>query len=186
MESEIKLLTEEYSKPQDLIMYTDCSVTKDQSGWGFKQGATTLHEDSAACTVSTSSLTMEVEAVIHALCWIASRGDSQTTHAIILIDSMSLLQKVKSGMGSPDWNESMVDIHLRKLLWVYCPGHAGVKGNDRADRLAGKATLTSGLLLGRSGVEKLETPPAGTKPRTSHHQSSGREAWKEEALDDLP
>ena len=51
-------------------------------------------------------------------------------------------------MGSPDWNVSMVDIYLRKLLGVYCPGHAGVKGNDRADRLAGKATLTSGLLLG--------------------------------------
>ena len=47
---------------------------------------------------------------------------------------------------------SMVDIHLRKLLWVYCPGHAGVKGNDRADRLAGKATLASGLLLGRAEV----------------------------------
>ena len=31
-------------------------------------------------------------------------------------------------------------------------GHAGVKGNDRAVRLAGKATLTSGLLLGRSEV----------------------------------
>ena len=46
----------------------------------------------------------------------------------------------------------MVDIHLRQLLWVYCPGHAGVKGNDRADRLAGKATLTSGLLVGRSEV----------------------------------
>ena len=46
----------------------------------------------------------------------------------------------------------MVDIHLRKLLWVYCPGHAGVKGNDRADRLAGKATLASGLLLGRAEV----------------------------------
>ena len=27
-----------------------------------------------------------------------------------------------------------------------------MKGNDRADRLAGNATLTSGLLLGRSGV----------------------------------
>ena len=65
---------------------------------------------------------------------------------------MSLLQKVKSGLGSPDWNVSMVDIHLRKLLWVYCPGHAGVKGNDRADRLAGKATLTSGLLVGRTEV----------------------------------
>ena len=62
--------------------------------------------------VSTSSLTMEAKAVIHTLRWIASRGDSRTTHAIILIDSMSLLQKMKSGMGSPDWNVSMADIHL--------------------------------------------------------------------------
>ena len=65
---------------------------------------------------------------------------------------LSLLQKVKSGMGSPDRNVSIADIHLQKLLWVYCPGHAGVKGNNRADRLAGKTTLTSGLLLGRSEV----------------------------------
>ena len=65
--------------------------------------------------------------------WIARgglSGDSRTTHAIILTDSMSLLQKVKSGMGSPDWNVSMADIHLQKLLWVHCHGHAGVKGND--------------------------------------------------------
>ena len=46
--------------------------------------------------ISTSSLTKEVEAVIHALGWTASRGDSRTTHAIILTDSMSLLQKVKT------------------------------------------------------------------------------------------
>ena len=135
-------------------MYTDGSVTKDQSGRGFtvKQGATTIQEDIAADTVSTFSLTMEVEAVTLALRWNASRGDSQTTHAIILTDSMRLLLKVKSGMRSPDWNVSMVDIHLRKLLWVYCPENAGVKGNDRAKRLAGKATLTSGSLFGRSEV----------------------------------
>ena len=46
---------------------------------------------------------------------------------------------------------------LRRLchltfLWVYCPGHARVNGNAWADRLAGKATLTSGLLLRRSEV----------------------------------
>ena len=46
----------------------------------------------------------------------------------------------------------MADIHLRKLLSVYCRGHAGVKGNDRADRLAGKAALISGLLIERSEV----------------------------------
>ena len=35
--------------------------------------------------------------------------------------------------------------------------------------------------------EERETLPADTKPRTSHHRSpGGREAWKEEALDDLP
>ena len=41
----VKLLIEENSKPQDLIVYSDGSVTKDQSGWGFtvKQGATTIH-----------------------------------------------------------------------------------------------------------------------------------------------
>ena len=55
-------------------------------------------------------------------------------------------------MGSPDWNVAVADINLRNVLWVYCPGHAGVKGNHREDRLAGKATLTSGLLLGRSEV----------------------------------
>ena len=90
-ESGIKLLIQENSKPQDPIMYTDGSVTKDRSRSGFtvKQGATTIHEDSAAC-----SLTMEVEAVTYALRWIASRGDNQTTHATILTDSMSLPQKV--------------------------------------------------------------------------------------------
>ena len=78
--------------------------------------------------------------------------DSQTKLAILLTDSMSLLQKVESGMGSPDWHVSrrQFAIHLRKIMWMYCPGHAGVKGNDRAGRLAGKATITSGLRLGRS------------------------------------
>ena len=52
---------------------------------------------------------MEVEAITHAFSWIASRDDSQTTHAIILTYPMSLLQKVKSGMGNPDWNVSTVD-----------------------------------------------------------------------------
>ena len=150
-QSEIKLLIQESSKLQDFIVYTGGSVTKDQSGWGFtvKQGGTTIHED------KTSSLTMEVEAVTLALRWIALGGDNQTTHAINLTYSMSLLQKVKSGMESPDWNVSMVNIHLRKLLRVYCPGHTGMKGNDRADRLVEKAAMIEGLRL--EGSEMLRS-----------------------------
>ena len=64
----------------------------------------------------------------------------------------------------------MVDIHLRKLLWVYCPGHAGVKGNDGADRLAGKATLTSGVLLGISEVlRSLRHYPLSLPPVSYTH-----------------
>ena len=87
---------------QDLVLYTDGSVTKDQLGWGFtvKQSATTV-QDSAAYTVSTFSLTMEVEAVTHALHRFSSGGDSQTTHAIIFTDSMSLLQKSEKWNGKP-------------------------------------------------------------------------------------
>ena len=154
-------------------MYTDGSVTKGQSGWGLtvKEGGTTINDDSATCTVSTSSLTMEVEAVTHALRWIASRGDSRTTYATILTDSMNLLQKVKSGVGNPDWHVSLFDIHLRKLLWVSC-----LTERKSPVRLAGKAALTNGLRPGRSEVlRSLRHFLQGTKPRTSHHRSSGGE-----------
>ena len=43
-------------------------------------------------------------------------------------------------------------IHLRGPRWGYCPGHSEVKGNDRADRLASKATITTGLPLWRHKV----------------------------------
>ena len=64
----------------------------------------------------------------------------------------STVQKVESGMGCPDWHTAMHSLRLQKLLWIYCPGHAGVSGNERADRLASTADITSGLQLGRAGV----------------------------------
>ena len=67
-------------------------------------------------------------------------------------NSMNLLQKVESGMGCPDWHTAMHSLRLQRLLWIYCPGHAGVSGNERADRLASTADITSGLQLGRAEV----------------------------------
>ena len=126
----------------------------DQSGWGFtvKQGGRTAHEDSGAYRVTTSSLTFEVDTVTHAIQWLTSQCDAQITHAIILTDSMNLLQKVESGMGCPDWHTAMHSLRLQRLLWIYCPGHVGVSGNERADRLASTADITSGLQLGRAEV----------------------------------
>ena len=55
-------------------------------------------------------------------------------------------------MGSPDWHTAMHSLRLQRLLWIYCPGHTGVSGNERADRLASTADITFGLQLGRAEV----------------------------------
>ena len=77
---------------------------------------------------------------------------------------------------------------LRKLLWVYCLGHAGVKENYQTDRLAGKATITSGLLLGRSEV--LRSLNHYLRAQSQVHyiidDLEERGIEKKEALDDLP
>ena len=144
------MLGEANSKPHGIVIYTDGSVTRDLSGWGFtvKQGGRTVHEDSGAHRVTTSSLTMEVEAVTHAIQCLASQRDARITHAVIRTDSLNLLQKVESGMGCPDWHTAMYSLRLQRLLWIY----AGVSGNERADRLASTADITSGLQLGRAEV----------------------------------
>ena len=46
----------------------------------------------------------------------------------------------------------MRSLRLQRLLWIYCPGHARVSGNEGADRLASTADITSGLQLGREEV----------------------------------
>ena len=44
---------------------------------------------------------------------------------------------------------------LQTLLWIYCPGHAGVCGNEQAYGLANTADITSGLNLQLGTVEML-------------------------------
>ena len=73
-------------------------------------------------------------------------------YAIILTDSMNLLQKVKSGMGCLYWHTAMQCLRLQRPLWIWCPEHAGVCGDGQADRLASTADITSGLQLGSAEV----------------------------------
>ena len=112
----------------------------------------TVHEDSGAHRVTTYRLTMEAEAVTHAMRWLASQREAQITHDFILTDSLNLLQKVESGMGFPDWHTAMHSLRLQRLVWIYCPGHAGVSGNVQADSLVSTTNITSGVQLGRTKV----------------------------------
>ena len=63
-----------------------------------------------------------------------------------MIISSSLFDR----MGCPDWHTAMHSLRLQRLLWIYCPGHAGISGNKQAHRLASTADITSGLQLGRA------------------------------------
>ena len=123
-------------------------------------------------------------AVTHAIQWLASLRDSQITRAITLRDSMKLLQKVKSGMGCLDWHTAMPSRRLHRRLWIYCPGHARVRGNEWADRLASKAYITSGPQLGEAEV--LEGPRNFLKTDRLEHNSMDRlkeREWRKEAAD---
>ena len=66
-----------------------------------------------------------------------------------------------------DLCQSSISTREDSSVWMRCPGHDGVKGNDRADRLAGQA-------CSHSTVE-LETLPAAVKPRASKLRSPGGE-----------
>ena len=63
--AQVQMLVQANSKPHDNVIHRDGSFTRDQCGWGFmvKQGGRTVHKDSAAHRVTTSNVTMEVEAV---------------------------------------------------------------------------------------------------------------------------
>ena len=112
---------------------------------------------------------MEVEAVTRALHWLASKDISHKTHAVILTDSMNLLQKVKAGMIRSEWLDPLQHIRLKKITWMYCPGDAGVKGNERADRLPGTATIQEGLLLGKSEVLRQLRKILQANDQAQHH-----------------
>ena len=94
--------------------------------------------------------------------------------------SHSMIQAVL-GRTEPNWNDCWKvewEAQTGMCRWSaptfenYC-GHARVKGNDRADRLAGKATPTSGLLLRRSEVLKSSRHYLRAQSQ-GHHETTNR------------
>ena len=92
---------------------------------------------------------------------------------------MSLPQRVQNGPENSDWHGTVFTITFEDLC-VFSSGHAGVRGNGWAD--TGRQSRNPKWLASKKkkmcSVEELETLFAGMKPRTSHHQMSGREKCK--------
>ena len=66
--------------------------------------------------------------------------------------------------------ESIERTELEDLTWIYCPGHAGVRGNEVADQLAGSALVGDLCQLYKAEVLKL----LASRLREEEHAS-----WRE-------
>ena len=98
---------------------------------------------SGATTTTTSSMKMEIVALTRALGCIAA-NQPKSRHLVFVTDPQSrpTIRKVKpNNMLRSEQIKAIHRIRLRSVVWIFCPGHAGVRGNEAADKLAGEATV---------------------------------------------
>ena len=131
------------------MVFTDGSVKRDsKSGWAFtaRAGVTLVRvmERSGSSEMTTSSMYMEVVAITEAFRWLK---DTDYESATIVTDSMSTLEKVRRTMLYDEWKHLIRRSNLSRVVWIFCPGHAGVAGNERADVLAGEAVVGEPIAL---------------------------------------
>ena len=72
-----------------------------------------------------------------ALTWMVG-NTTEDDHVVILTDSLSLVSKLQRGLIKKDWFLLLRHIPARMEV-IYVPGHAGIRYNEKADWLAGKA-----------------------------------------------
>ena len=95
------------------------------------------------------------------------------------MENLDRLRATSSWSWSPDWNVSMVDIHLRKLLWVFLFLLDMPEWKEMTDQTDWQNNPLKCLASRKIwSVEELETLPAGTKPRTPHHRGGERRVSK--------
>ena len=150
--AEVNALISENSGDGDVLIYTDGSVVRHhRSAWAFtaRSACQTVYEASGAYLMTTSSMTMEVIAVTRAISWLATQDYSRVC---ILSDSMSMIRRVEAGCVRRQWIDSLHMSNVRGITFIFVPSHAGVCGNERADRLAGSAAVVAGRPMDRADI----------------------------------
>ena len=85
-----------------------------------------------------------------------------------------------------DWKAYIEASALRELVWIYCPGHAGVRGNERADALASAAPVVGTLDMDKGDILRaindclLETDTVVEELSAQRLQEFESQAWDEQ------
>ena len=145
----MQLLRPSAMRTGDKGIFSDGSVKRGtKSGWTFyaRDGDSTVNvmERSGATEVTTSSIYiyMEVVAITETFKWLMT---TEYESATIVTDSMNTLAKIRNSMLHA--KEAIRSSNLARVVWIFCPGHAGVDGNERADELAGVAVVGETVTL---------------------------------------
>ena len=96
----------------------------------------------------------EINAVTLALTWLK---DTEYSRVVFVSDSLSTLEKIRQGNLHADWTPLINESRIHRITWIYCPGHAGVIGNEAADKLAGNAQIDENIqaIFDGSSVESI-------------------------------
>jgi ribonuclease HI len=65
---------------------------------------------------------------------------------------MSMLKTIEQDWIRKEWLSSLTCSTLKSVTFIFVIGHAGVKGNERVDRLAGEASVQDGEVMDGSDI----------------------------------
>ena len=124
-------------KAPTLVIATDGSIRGTTTSWGGAvwKDDRVIFEWSAGREGRASSYRAEAEALEDAFTWLRTNS-TERDHTVILTDSMSLVSKLSTGQVKKTWFPILQEIRGR-IEVIYIPGHAGIRYNERGDRLAG-------------------------------------------------
>jgi hypothetical protein len=63
-----------------------------------------------------------------------------------------MLRKIEAGWRRPEWLVSLRQSNLIMTSFIFVSGRAGVRGNERAGRLAGMAVISDGRAMDHADV----------------------------------